>query len=277
MRGSGSQNLSNGDPVLTANKPLLQCRWCKKKYRNQQKVAAHVEEQHPFAAINKNTYDFTVKDKLWLLDALESYIRVLKQNNRDTFVLATANLGDLERMLPIHTSFKERIMPYLDKVLSNGSQLLRIIDEFRAFLNLGLTPRGDNWCPSLLIDLVWHSAMQNKEKYLALVSRFINGPLSHCLPENDDDAKRFKAFVRQFQHQHGRDYLGVEELIGTDRTTGFQEAREILKREDEEEKKRVAEEEARWRAVQEQWQRDIDAQKRAGTYKEPVYYDDGKC
>lgn len=267
MRG---QNLSHGAAVPLAKPQMFTCRWCTKKYKKQQKLDAHVDKCHPFAAINKNTYEFTMDEKLWLLDELEAYIRVLKEYNRDTFEHATRNLGDLERMLPIHQTFRDRIIPHLDKVVSSGPQVLRVIDEFRAYLNLGFTPRGDNWCPSLLIDLVWHSAMQNKERYLPFVNRFLYGQLPHCLPENDGDGERFEAFVRQFRHQHGRSYMTVDDLVAGNETNGIREARDMLRREDEEAKRRAAEERVRWQTVLEQ----RDRLYQEGTN---VYKDDGKC
>lgn len=276
----GYQNLDNGRAEAKQRQqkqPQFHCNWCTKKYRTQQKYDAHVDSHHPFAAFKKNTVEFTLDEKLWLLDELETYIGMLLQENKDTFVFATCKLGgELERMLPIHTTFKERIMPHLDKILSNGPQVIRIVDEFRAFLNLGLTRRGDNFCPSLLIDLVWHSAMQDKERYLALSNRFLGQPLPHCLAENDGDDMRFNEFAKQFHHQHGRAYLRVEDLIDDysgSRALGILEARTILKREDELTKRKIAEQQARWRAESEQRQREIEA----GTYVPPEYTDDGKC
>lgn len=272
------QNLNHGQPKNKHEPATMQfhCKWCSKKYKTQKKHDAHVDKMHPFAAINKNTKEFTLEEKFWLLDEMEKYVLVLLQNNQDTFLEATANLGEPDRMLPIHTLFKERIVPHLNKVMSNGPQLLRILDEFRAFLNLGLTKRGDNFCPSLLIDLVWHGAMQNKDRYFALTSRFLGGALPHCLFGNDGDESRFQEFLRQFEHQHGRPYLKVQDLILGD-GNGFEHARNVLKTEDKMAKRKIAEQDARWKAYYDEIRASIAAQKAAGIYVEPVYYDDGKC
>ncbi len=223
------QNLGNDNKKA----PSFHCKWCAKKFKTQQKYEKHVLYQHPFAAMKKNTLRLELAEKMWLLDELERYSNILIGGDASDLKRATQMLGDGDRMVPIHGVFRERILPHLNKALSSGDQVLRIIDDFQAFLNLGIPWRGGNFCPSLLIDLVWHSAMQNQERYVAMCTRFLGQPLSHCLVENDGNEERFEEFVKQFKHQHGRDHVGLSDLSMYASPNGIGDARNILRGEED--------------------------------------------
>ncbi len=257
---------------------LIRCAWCTRKFKTQRKYEKHVTTQHPFAASNKNTETLLLDEKMWLLDELERYSNILINGSSDDFRRATQALSDEERMHQIHSIFRERIVPLLNKALSSGDQVLRLLDDFQAFLNLGIPWRGGNFCPSLLIDLVWHSAMQNKERYVAMCTHFLRQALPHCLIENDGNEDRFDEFTKQFIHQHGREHVKPDDLIYGNDGNGIIAARNRLKSAEESRllKERIFEEE--WRARQRARELDIECQKRDGTYVEPPrYMDDGKC
>ncbi len=100
--------------------------------------------------------------------------------------------------------------------------------------------------------------------------------LPHCLVGNDDD-DRFEVFIRQFKHQHARDYVDFDNLI-TGSGGGFSEARNILNSEEELKllKERLYLEECN--AREKARKLEIECQKRNGTYVEPPpYRDDGTC
>ncbi len=152
-------NSDDGSSVTKKAKVIHHCNWCKSKFKKYAKYEKHVAKKHPFAAQRKNTVTLHLGEKLWLLDELERYVRILVTGSTADFEKATQALSVDDRMVTIHSEFRERILPQIDKIISSGPQLLRIIDDFQAFLNLGIPWNGGNFCPSLLIDLVWHSAM----------------------------------------------------------------------------------------------------------------------
>jgi hypothetical protein len=128
----GMQNLNNDAPT----KLVFHCKWCAKKFKTQRKHEHHIISRHPFAAFMKNTFMLQLDEKLWLLDELEKYATILTRGSTSDFERATRALGedDMSRMVTIHATFRERILPHLNKALSSGVQVLCLIDEFQAFL-----------------------------------------------------------------------------------------------------------------------------------------------
>ena len=269
------QNLGNDQPKEQRVPLPFSCEWCTKKYKTREKYESHVSDRHPFAAKFKNTATFTLNEKLLLLDAIDGYSKVLVAGRGNDFDTATMNIGATPA---IHATFRERIVGHLPALLSDGQQLLRIIADFEAFLNLGIPWRGGNFCPSMLIDLVWHSAMQNCEKYETLCKRFMNGasPLSHCIAPEEESEERFKYFEKQFKHQHNRNYISFGDII-MGSGSGIQNARNIIIEEDYEKTAKIEAERRSWYAREEKRQQKILEAKRNGTWVEPTYYDDGKC
>ena len=95
--------------------------------------------------------------ELWLLDELKKY------SSFQNFEESTAKLGVPRE---VHETFRKRIEDHVGDILSDTNQVLLVLREFEAFLNLGMPWHGKwNFCPSLIIDLVWHSAMQDAQKY----------------------------------------------------------------------------------------------------------------
>lgn len=267
------QNLRNGSPPRKAHKsPQFACQWCTKKYKSKEKYEQHVTTHHPYAALYKNTQVLTLEERLWLLDELERYASF------EQFDLTTARLGVSHET---HAEFRRRITHdgLLDRILSDARQILRLLDEFQAFLNLGMPWHGkSNFCPSLLIDLIWHSAMQNQERYIDLCVRFMGVfKLTHCVStEQDPDQVRFQEFVRQFQHQHRRPYLAINDMIqGRFVNGGIEAARRILRNEQEKERQEQERQRAENQKAVERWRAKVEQEKRDGTYV--PYYDDGKC
>jgi len=184
---------------------------------------------------------------------------------------------DIKRMVENHLIFRQRIIEsyLLNKILSSETNIFLAFEDFEKFLNLGRPWKGGNFCPSLIIDLIWHSAMMNPEKYANLCSKFVGSLLTHCLPENEGKhEKRFEEFTKQFSHDHNRPCLQVGDLI-LGGGNGLANARETLKLQKAAKEKGKAEELEKERIWNEKYLAEIAEQKRNGTYVH--YRGDGKC
>ena len=202
---------------------------------------------------------------------------------------------ELKRMVKNHLVFRERVKEssLLQKALSDPDQLNMMFSEFERFLNLGQPWQGDNFCPSLVIDLIWHSSMMHPKNYKVLCTKFIGKTLSHCLLENENNHdERYVRFEKQFQYRHKKFPVKIEELILSDKNNAieglFQKFREEqLEHEKNEEIKRQEnlkqeeirrQENLRQEQIYKKQLAQIEEQKRNGAY---VYqrslFDDGKC
>lgn len=266
------------------------CPKCNKKYKTADKFEKHVDENHPFLTFDKNSAKLSLEDKFYLLDCFEEYSNVLIMVPDDTniqFINASQKLlpgilepspDEVKRMTENHIVFRQRIIEsqLLAKMLSSEINIFLAFDEFERFLNLGKPWKGGNFCPSLIIDLIWHSAMMNTEKYTDICERFVKRILPHCLIENEGQHdKRFEEFMNHFKRDHNRSCLQIGDLILTEGNDGISNARQALKVKKDVEEKDKAEEMERHRIQYEKYRVDIEEQKRNGTYQE--YRGDGKC
>ncbi len=222
------------------------------------------------------------------------YDAVSAPNNKTEKKVKKEERKGLKRMVKNHLIFRDRVKEstLLQKALSNADQLNALFIEFERFLNLGRPWQGDNFCPSLIIDLIWHSSMMHPKNYNILCTKFIGKILSHCLLENENDDERFVRFEKQFNHRHNKNFLKIEGLTLSDENNAVEELlrmiqEEQLQKERNEEIKREEmskREEIRRQEMLKQeeinkkrWEQ-IEEQKRNGTY---VYkrslFDDGKC
>jgi hypothetical protein len=101
----------------------------------------------------------------------------------------------LSRITTAHLTFCKRVtsLNILDKALTSPQQIELFFKEFNRFLNLGYTWRKDNFCPTLIIDLIWHSAMMYPDRYALLCESFFGKKgfcLPHCLTENESKEKQ---------------------------------------------------------------------------------------
>jgi len=125
---------------------------------------------------------------------------------------------DLTRITLAHLEFCKRAQEsgLLEKAVSSSNQLDNIFNEFNRFLNLGYQCTGDNFCPSLIIDLVWHASMLNHQMYNELMFYFVRKQLPHCLEENEDKTKqkaRYEKFLQQYNYFHRKPALQISNLI----------------------------------------------------------------
>jgi hypothetical protein len=174
-----------------------------------------------------------------------TYKQWIDTNNNDT-----NNESNLLRMIENHLFFLHRVnaSSLLSKVISQTpdetNQLELLLKEFESFLNLGMTWRNDNFCPSLVVDLIWHASMMNNSMYMVMCNRFFKTPLSHCLPENEEKSwdkdhheKRYSEFERHFSECHSRPPLKIDDLV-----LGTENAFDVYKKMEE---KRIADEKMR--------------------------------
>lgn len=192
---------------------------CNRKYKRDEKLVAHVEKEHPFCTLRQHLHTSLKEDDIHqLIQQMEQYITLLYSDldkEQDAFKRSSALLN---LSLESHLTFRSRVIEsgMIDRILYGSTEQLHcILEEFRKFFALGVPWRGDNFCPSLLIDLVWHAAMMDREFYTKLCKRFFGAGfiLPHCLEHNDQtDTERFQMFEKQFQHQYGRACLKIVEL-----------------------------------------------------------------
>jgi len=126
-------------------------------------------------------------------------------------------IKDLDRITQNHLNFCHKIQEIglLQKVISGADQLDLIFDEFNCYLNLGYNWRGDNFCPSMIIDLIWHASMINHNEYVKLTTSYMGKILPHCLEENETEEKqksRIGRFLKQYKHFYGKDILQATDL-----------------------------------------------------------------
>lgn len=241
-------------------KGFICCHWCNKKYKRMDKIEEHVPKAHPFMTLRSNSHKFTAEERLWLLNCMSNYFEILEgimvNPELDYFVDATKKIGATAEG---HREFQRKAKEsgLLFRLQSDPQNLFKAITQFEMFLNLGITWRGDNFCPSMIIDFVWHSAMLQPGKYSDLCIRFFACKmLSHCLPENIGlEEKRFAEFEAQFRHHHKVAQLSIGDLtIGAmvdlvNFNTAFIMARNTLISERDRFEELKREEEAKWEAL----------------------------
>jgi len=192
---------------------LHQCPWCNKKYKTLERMGIHIAKIHPFDTLNANRKKISVKYKLLMLESLQQYIWALRDNLQDKYN------KQLSQTVETHAAFRNKCLEadLFNKLLTNGANMETAFEQFEMFLNLGRPWQGGNFCPSLLIDLIWHAALIDQPHYEKLCKHFFNQLLPHCLPENEGKtAERFAKFERQFEHYHRRPYLRAQDMETSD-------------------------------------------------------------
>ncbi len=302
----------------------MSCKFCNRKYKRESKLIEHVESTHPHASLGNNSHRLTTDDRIYLLTQLQKYVEIINRVPdfsdpivlRDSisryiewdvttpildasvkFIRASHMLlpqeveakqaGGLERITRNHVKFRKRVKEsgLLEKIVLSATQLRDVLfDELTRFFNLGYQWNGDNFCPSLVIDVLWHAAMMDNQKYNELTTRFMGNALPHCLEANEDPArqvKRFDRFVKQFEYQHRRLPLTGSDLVKLDEVGVFdvllKDAAKELEHEKEEEKRK--EEEINKR--NEKWQQECRKKRESESLVTPrgwrSPWDDGKC
>lgn len=306
------------------NNKFYCCKWCARKYKTVNKFQKHMSDAHPFQTLGGNIRVLKGKDKIYLLTQLDIYIKILLADlnitaeNIDTLIAHYLNgvnevsktseaefirVSDLlnksddkssfnlKRMVQAHLVFRQRVREskLLSKISSDITQLEAILIDFQSFLNLGRRWQGDNFCPSLIIDLIWHAAMLDHEQYELLCQKFSGKTLTHCLVENDNKHDvRFAEFEKFFIEKFKRPYLKIDNLIfGSDYNAIYQL---LLNVQNDKIQRAILYEENRIKQIKQNeinqiiWEeRRIEQLEDREKYRlkygryPPVYTDDGKC
>ena len=250
------------------------CRYCRKKYSRENKLAEHVETVHPDIPEFSNRIALDYDDRIQIVLLLKQYIAIISlinapssnaihnaiveymnwdgdkplgqlalfvwlssmlipqfYNNRyENFssrvptefgdwvesainavndspvdMPSSAEFTRLQRITETHMTFCRRAKEssMLRVVCANPNQLNLFLDEFQRFLNLGMTWKYQNFCPTLPIDLIWHATMSSPAFYKKLCEKFFRRLLPHCLEENEGHHQaRFDEFLRHFTSFH---------------------------------------------------------------------------
>ena len=219
---------------------MIECKFCNRKYKRESKMEEHMEKNHPYASIGSNNKCLTMEQREYLISQLEHYLTVVENppvsieikdavelymkdpTNEDAKFISISHLllpqsskqydkKELKRITKNHLEFCRRVKEsgLINKIKASASCIEAMIDEFGRFLNLGCHWSGDNFCPSLIIDFIWHASMLNPEEYGKLTS------LPHCLEANEDaeiQQKRYQIFLKQFEHEHNQSPLSIADL-----------------------------------------------------------------
>lgn len=265
---------------------------CNRKYKRDEKLVLHVEKEHPLSTLRKHpNVKLGGKEIRKLASNLEFYMKLLLSDPTQTGETFNQCSATLNLTPENHAVFRSRSLDsgMLTKIwYGSTEQFNLVVLEFQKFFQMGVPWRGDNFCPSLIIDLVWHASMLDAAFYKDLCERYFGRGfiLPHCLNHDDQtDAERFAQFERHFEHQYRRPYLKIENL-GAEAQNGVETS--VF---DKLRSERVAKKEAKRLAAIEAkriWdlnapQRKIDEERRAA--EERAHYarygrsigDDGKC
>lgn len=142
------------------------------------------------------------------------------QNLEGEPIMEESLIPDLERITYGHLEFCQRIQEtgILYQIMSKPNKLELVLTEFGNFLNLGYSWTGDNFCPSMIIDLVWHASMLNNSQYNELTATFVGKSLPHCLEKNE--GSRFDQFSKQYMNHHARRPLQNLDLFAEEKQFG---------------------------------------------------------
>lgn len=141
---------------------------------------------------------------------------------------------------------------------------------------------GGNFCPTLIIDLIWHASMMMPLNYY-LICTYSHGMLiPHCSAKNEDKHNfRFGEFIKYYEHIYKSSPIKVDDLH-----LGNENACEIILKEieDREQKKRERDERQKFAHKQ---QIELERLEKERLKRENPYeynrrysrpsFDDGKC
>lgn len=299
------------------------CQFCNRKYAREAKLIEHMAKAHPYASLHANRVQLDWHDRRYIVEQLRAYVDLVRRVCVLTEAEADAALADHFSLMPnefvaasimllpqtaaptpdgvrhivaTHLEFCRFAVSQslIDKVV-NGTveQLDSMLDEFNRFLNMGFMWNGDNFCPTLVIDLVWHASMMDVDRYAQLCAKFFNGRLlPHCLPHNAGaHGVRYDAFSKQYTHCYGRCPLIAHDLSVLDPVPDDYDVFALLLQHYAQRQAHEAKTAAEAELARAQWQQRMDeefarrvqqtqqavvAQQQSRNYVRPSG-DDGKC
>lgn len=205
---------------------FLQCPGCNKKYKTEKKRQEHVTKAHYYLTRHSNNLKIDQPLRTSIYDLAKEYVMVLHR----------INLADGDTISAEETLCAKKLLPQLydphepDKKI-NAETLTRIIvaqktfakrlfsenlltidwplvmDDLESFFRMGLPHYDTNFCPTLLIDFLWHAIMQNRDVYTKLCRESCVEIMPHCNNERsaEEDQKRHEYFLEVFKQRFRRD------------------------------------------------------------------------
>lgn len=200
------------------NKDLMCCpiKNCNKKYKREDKLKKHVEKDHYYETRNKNAFKFNNKLKLQIFLAAESYVRILEKilstNSESALKDESINMScknllpqvfgteisDVE-MMRIFTAQQTLAKKLFDGIFVS-CDWERVMEDLELFFRMGLPYYDTNFCPTIAIDFLWHSLMQNNELYKEICLKSCGVIIPHCNQprSEEEDKKRHEYFLDVF-------------------------------------------------------------------------------
>lgn len=255
-----NQMSRNYDVKPTKEKATLKCPICNKKYKSEKKRQEHVEKSHYYSTRNSNLvcFDHELRSKIYTLaDNYLSLLCQLENLGRDEILCDPKMLQSCKNLLPQehgkNITLEEALrMSTAQQTLAKrffNENLLRcnwedVMNDLEKFFQMGLPYYDTNFCPSLPIDFLWHSLMQDYDLYSKICQESCHEIMPHCAIERteSEDQKRHEYFVEVFQHKFGRTpHVPTQE---TENKNIFADlAKKEIRNRDEKEAKKIREKE----------------------------------
>lgn len=200
---------------------FFKCPGCNKKYKSEKKCQEHVTQHHYYLTRHSNHFAIDQSLKALIYDLAKNYIMVLYRiNSSDENVISDEETkcakkllpqlhdqviddGPLTRIIVAQKTFVKRL--FSENLLTVDWAL--VMDDLEAFFCLGLPHYDTNFCPTILIDFLWHAAMQDFDLYTKLCRQSCVEIMPHCNNERspDEDQKRHEYFLAVFKQRFRRE------------------------------------------------------------------------
>lgn len=200
---------------------FLQCPGCNKKYKSEKKRQEHVTKDHYYLTRHNNLFKIDQSLKAAVYDLAKEYIMVLYHiNSADDNVISAEESACAKKLLPqlhgqpIDADSLTRIIQaqktFAKRLFTENLHTIDwplVMDDFEAFFRLGLPHYDTNFCPTLLIDFLWHAVMQNQDLYTKICRQSCVEIMPHCNNERsaEEDQKRHEYFLAVFKQRFRRD------------------------------------------------------------------------
>ncbi len=200
-------------------KPLVLCELCHRNFKSPKKHKRHIELDHRFCTRHCNPFSFTLEEKARVYWLMAEYVYSINQLYHEDFQVAsftTINLlpqfhdqdipsQDFARIKVLHKEFIRRFAFNYGHVEMEWE---RAVEDFECYLSCGLPHFDTNFNPTLIMDLVWHSVMQDWVFYVRICERAYGKGiiLPHCTEMRPimEDTQRGKYFEDVFKYKFRR-------------------------------------------------------------------------
>lgn len=209
-----TRNYDNKPRKTPSTSELFECPLCSKKYKTEKKKQEHIEKVHYYATRNCNKFVFTPEIKVQIYELAHDYelfLRDIANRSLEEISLRSKNLlpqshgkespGDIERM---NAGQRELSKKLFDTGLKYD--LANVMIDLELFFRLGLPYYDTNFCPTLAMDFLWHSLMQDFVLYSQICKNSCGEIMPHCavVRTEEEDQERHNYFLDVFQYKYGR-------------------------------------------------------------------------